>query len=220
MELNKYIDHTILKADATKADIIKICNEAKEFDFATVCINPGRIKIAAKELAGTKVGITTVIGFPLGANTSEAKAFETKDAIEKGATEIDMVANIGAIKDADWETVLNDMKAVKKSAGKSIVKVILENCLLTKEEIKKCCEIAIEAGLEFVKTSTGFSTSGATLDDVKLMKDTVGDKALVKAAGGVRTLEDAEKMIEAGASRLGTSGGVSIVQGKTHKEGY
>ncbi|AUM62636.1 deoxyribose-phosphate aldolase [Spiroplasma monobiae] len=220
MNLNKYIDHTLLKADAKKSEIEKICAEAKEFDFATVCINPGQITFAKSLLEGTNVGITTVVGFPLGATTSEVKAFETKQAIENGATEIDMVINIGAVKDANWDLVLNDMKAVKSSAPNNCVKVILENCLLTKEEITKCCELALEAKLEFVKTSTGFSTGGATFEDVALMKSIVKDNAKVKAAGGVRTYDDAIKMIENGADRLGTSGGVAIVKGEEHKNGY
>ncbi|QHX36641.1 deoxyribose-phosphate aldolase [Spiroplasma sp. BIUS-1] len=220
MELNKYIDHTLLKADAKKSEIEKLCLEAKEFDFATVCINPGQIAYAKSLLADTNVGITTVVGFPLGATTSEVKAFETKQAIENGATEIDMVINIGAVKDANWDLVLNDMKAVKSAAPNNCVKVILENCLLTKEEITKCCELALEAKLEFVKTSTGFSTGGATFEDVALMKSVVKDNAKVKAAGGVRTFDDAMKMIENGADRLGTSGGVAIVQGQEHKNGY
>ncbi|WP_338984250.1 deoxyribose-phosphate aldolase [Spiroplasma endosymbiont of Diplazon laetatorius] len=220
MNLNKYIDHTLLKADAKKSEIEKICSEAKEFDFATVCINPTHISYAKGLLEGTDVGITTVVGFPLGATTSEVKAFETKQAIKNGATEIDMVINIGAVKDANWDLVLNDMKAVKAAAPNNCVKVILENCLLTKEEITKCCELALEAKLEFVKTSTGFSTGGATFEDVALMKSIVKDNAKVKAAGGVRTYDDAMKMIENGADRLGTSGGVAIVKGEEHKNGY
>ncbi|AHI52862.1 deoxyribose-phosphate aldolase [Spiroplasma culicicola] len=219
-QLNKYIDHTLLKPTATVKEIEILCNEAKEYDFATVCVNPCQIELAAKLLKNTNVGITTVIGFPLGANTSEVKAFETMDAIKKGATEIDMVVNIGAIKDQNWDLVLNDMKAVKKAAPNNTVKVIMENCLLEKEEIVKACQLAVEAGLEFVKTSTGFSTGGATFEDVKLMADTVKDKAQVKAAGGVRTFEDAQKMIENGATRLGTSGGVSIVKGQDNTSNY
>ncbi|WP_339020302.1 deoxyribose-phosphate aldolase [Spiroplasma endosymbiont of Atherix ibis] len=220
MKLNRYIDHTLLKADAQKKEIEKLCNEAKEWDFVTVCINPCHISYAKELLKDTNVGITTVVGFPLGATTSEVKVFETKQAIENGATEIDMVINIGAVKDANWDLVLNDMKAVKKAASKNCVKVILENCLLTKEEIVKCCELALEAKLEFVKTSTGFSTSGANLEDVALMKSIVQDKAKVKAAGGVRAFEDAIKMIENGAQRLGISGGVAIIKGEEHKNGY
>ncbi|ARU91616.1 deoxyribose-phosphate aldolase [Spiroplasma clarkii] len=220
MKLNKYIDHTLLKPTATKSEIKTLCEEALKFDFATVCVNPCQIEYAASLLKGSDVGITTVIGFPLGATTSAVKAFETSDAIKKGATEIDMVVNIGAIKDQDWDYVLNDMKAVKTAAGKTIVKCIMENCLLEKPEIVKACELAVQAGLDFVKTSTGFSTGGATFEDVKLMSQTVNGKAQVKAAGGVRTYDDAMKMIENGATRLGTSGGVAIVQKQDNNSSY
>ncbi|AKX34051.1 deoxyribose-phosphate aldolase [Spiroplasma litorale] len=218
--LNKYIDHTVLKPDATLEDIKKICNEAIENNFATVCINPFRISDAKRILLNKNVGITTVIGFPLGANLTDTKVFETKKAIEDGATEIDMVINIGAVKDQNWDYVYNDIKKVKEVAKDKVVKVILENCLLTKEEIVKCCEIALKANVDFVKTSTGFSKSGATFDDVKLMKSVVKDICKVKAAGGVRTTEDAIKMIENGADRLGTSGGVQIVNGESNKNNY
>jgi deoxyribose-phosphate aldolase len=220
MNLNEYIDHTVLKPETTAAMVKKICDEAKQFNFATVCINPARIAEAKKLLAGSNVGITTVIGFPLGANTTEVKVFETSDAIKKGADEIDMVINIGAVKDGNWDLVQAEMQAIKQAAGIHCVKVILENCLLTEGEIVKACEVAVAAGLDFVKTSTGFSTGGATFADVALMKKTVGDRAKVKAAGGVRTYDDAMKMIEAGAERLGTSGGVAIVQGKQNNESY
>jgi deoxyribose-phosphate aldolase len=220
MNLNEYIDHTVLKPETTAAMVKKICDEAKQFNFATVCINPARIAEAKKLLAGSNVGITTVIGFPLGANTTEVKVFETNDAIKKGADEIDMVINIGAVKDGNWDLVQAEMQAIKQAAGTHCVKVILENCLLTEGEIVKACEVAVAAGLDFVKTSTGFSTGGATFADVALMKKTVGDRAKVKAAGGVRTYDDAMKMIEAGAERLGTSGGVAIVQGKQNNESY
>jgi deoxyribose-phosphate aldolase len=220
MNLNEYIDHTVLKPETTAAMVKKICDEAKQFNFATVCINPARIAEAKKLLAGSNVGITTVIGFPLGANTTEVKVFETSDAIKKGADEIDMVINIGAVKDGNWDLVQAEMQAIKQTAGTHCVKVILENCLLTEGEIVKACEVAVAAGLDFVKTSTGFSTGGATFADVALMKKTVGDRAKVKAAGGVRTYDDAMKMIEAGAERLGTSGGVAIVQGKQNNESY
>jgi deoxyribose-phosphate aldolase len=220
MNLNEYIDHTVLKPETTVAMVKKICDEAKQFNFATVCINPARIAEAKKLLAGSNVGITTVIGFPLGANTTEVKVFETSDAIKKGADEIDMVINIGAVKDGNWDLVQAEMQAIKQAAGTHCVKVILENCLLTEGEIVKACEVAVAAGLDFVKTSTGFSTGGATFADVALMKKTVGDRAKVKAAGGVRTYDDAMKMIEAGAERLGTSGGVAIVQGKQNNESY
>ncbi|AVN64178.1 MULTISPECIES: deoxyribose-phosphate aldolase [Mesoplasma] len=220
MKLNKYIDHTLLKQDATKAEIKQLCDEAIEFDFATVCVNSYWTSYCKELLKGTNVGITNVVGFPLGACTTATKAFEVSEAIKDGATEIDMVLNIGALKDKNYELVLEDMKAVKKAAGSHVVKCIMENCLLTKEEIIKACEIAVEAGLEFVKTSTGFSKSGATFEDVKLMKSVVKDNALVKAAGGVRTFEDAQKMIEAGADRLGTSGGVAIIKGEENNASY
>lgn len=220
MKLNKYIDHTLLKPTATTAEIKTLCAEALEFDFATVCVNPCHIKLAAQQLANSTVGITTVIGFPLGASTTEVKAFETSDAISKGATEIDMVVNIGAIKDKNWTYVLEDMRAVKAVAGTKVVKCIMENCLLEQAEIVKACELAVEAGLDFVKTSTGFSTGGATFSDVKLMAQTVGKNAQVKAAGGVRTFSDAMQMIENGATRLGTSGGVAIVQGQDNTTAY
>ncbi|ATZ21332.1 deoxyribose-phosphate aldolase [Mesoplasma tabanidae] len=220
MKLNKYIDHTLLKQDATKAEIKQLCDEAIEFDFATVCVNSYWTSYCKELLKGTNVGITNVVGFPLGSCTTATKAFEVSEAIKDGATEIDMVLNIGALKDKNYELVLEDMKAVKKAAGSHVVKCIMENCLLTKEEIMKACEIAVEAGLEFVKTSTGFSKSGATFEDVKLMKSVVKDNALVKAAGGVRTFEDAQKMIEAGADRLGTSGGVAIIKGEENNASY
>lgn len=210
----KYIDHTILNADATEKDIQRICIEAKEYNFKTVCINPGWVDYAAHLLKGTDVGITTVIGFPLGANTSEIKAAEAKQAVEKGVSDVDMVINIGALKNEDYPTVLNDIKAVVDAVdGKAIVKVIIETSLLNKTEKIRVCELAKQAGADFVKTSTGFSTGGATLDDVKLMRATVGPKMGVKASGGVRSYEDAVAMIEAGATRIGASSGIAIVQG-------
>lgn len=210
----KYIDHTILNADATEKDIQRICIEAKEYEFKTVCINPGWIDYAAHLLEGTNVGITTVIGFPLGANTSEIKAAEAKQAVEKGVSDVDMVINIGALKNEDYPTVLHDIKAVVDAVdGKAIVKVIIETSLLNKTEKIRACELAKQAGADFVKTSTGFSTGGATLDDVKLMRATVGPKMGVKASGGVRSYKDAVAMIEAGATRIGASSGIAIVQG-------
>ena len=210
----KYIDHTILNADATEKDIQRICIEAKEYDFKTVCINPGWVDYAAHLLEGTDVGITTVIGFPLGANTSEIKAAEAKQAVEKSVSDVDMVINIGALKNEDYPTVLNDIKAVVNAVdGKAIVKVIIETSLLNKTEKIRVCELAKQAGADFVKTSTGFSTGGATIDDVKLMRATVGPKMGVKASGGVRSYEDAVAMIEAGATRIGASSGIAIVQG-------
>ena len=211
----KYIDHTILKPDASLAQVKKVCDEAKEYNFASVCVNTGYVKFVAEQLAGTDVKPCVVVGFPLGACTTEAKAFEAKDAIEKGAKEVDMVINIGAIKSNDWELVEKDIAAlVDTCKGKALLKVILETCLLTDDEKVKACQICKKVGADFVKTSTGFSTGGATVEDVKLMRETVGPEMGVKASGGVRTYEDAVAMIKAGASRLGASSGVAIVSGK------
>lgn len=207
------IDHTLLKADATQDQIQKICEEAKEYVFASVCVNPTWVKYCAEKLAGTAVKVCTVIGFPLGASTSVTKAFETKDAIVNGASEIDMVINIGAIKAGQFEAVRDDIKAVVDAANGTLVKVILETCLLTDQEIVKVCELSVEAGANFVKTSTGFSTGGATVEDITLMRKTVGPKLGVKASGGVRSLEDMQKMIDAGATRIGASSGVAIMNG-------
>lgn len=221
MQLNKYIDHTLLKPNATKEQILTLCNEAKKYNFASVCVNPTHIKFCANALKDSDVKVCTVIGFPLGANTSAVKAFETKDAILNGADEVDMVINIGALKDKNYDLVKEDIKAVYEAANGTLVKVIFENCLLTKEEIVKACQICMEVGVDFVKTSTGFSTSGATFEDVKLMADTVKDVCKVKAAGGVRTYDDAMKMInECHASRLGTSAGVAIMEGKKSDNSY
>ncbi len=215
-----YIDHTLLKPEATKEQIIALCAEAKQYDFASVCVNPTWIETAAKELEGAVSKVCTVIGFPLGANTSDVKAFETKDAIAKGADEVDMVLNIGALKGSDYELVLNDMKAVVEAANGTLVKVIIETCLLTDEEKVKACELAVEAGVDYVKTSTGFSTGGATPTDVALMRKTVGPDLGVKASGGVRSLEDLKAMIEAGATRIGASSGVKIMQGLAAESDY
>lgn len=215
--LAKMIDHTKLKADTTQAEIATLTSEAKEHGFWSVCINPVWIPFAKEELAGSDVKICTVIGFPLGANSSKTKAFETNQAIIDGADEVDMVINVGALKQAQYDVVLEDIKAVVNEArGRALVKVIIETALLTKEEIVKVCQLSVEAGANYVKTSTGFSTAGATAENVKLMKDTVGDKALVKASGGVRTTEDAEAMVAAGASRIGASDGVKIIGAKTN----
>lgn len=215
-----YIDHTLLKPEATKEQIIALCAEAKQYDFASVCVNPTWIETAAKELEGAVSKVCTVIGFPLGANTSDVKAFETKDAIAKGADEVDMVLNIGALKGSDYELVLNDMKAVVEAANGTLVKVIIETCLLTDEEKVKACELAVEAGVDYVKTSTGFSTGGATPTDVALMRKTVGPDFGVKASGGVRSLADLKAMIEAGATRIGASSGVKIMQGLAAESDY
>ena len=205
------IDHTILKPEATEAQVAKLCEEAKEYEFASVCINPGMVKLAAKCLKDSKVDVCTVIGFPLGANTSEVKAFETEDAIKNGATEVDMVINVGKLKEGNLEYVKNDIKAVVDAAkGKALTKVIIETCLLTDEEKVAACKLAKEAGADFVKTSTGFSTGGATAADIKLMRETVGPDMGVKASGGVRTKEDALTMIENGATRIGASASIAI----------
>jgi deoxyribose-phosphate aldolase len=217
----KMIDHTLLKADSTKDQVTKICEEAKEFNFASVCVNPGWVKYSAELLQGTDVKVCTVIGFPLGAATSETKAFETQDVIEKGATEVDMVINIGALKDGNDDLVKQDIQAVTAAAkGKALTKVIIETSLLTDEEKERACKLAVEAGADYVKTSTGFSTGGATVEDIKLMRKTVGPEIGVKASGGVRSVEDAKNMIEAGATRIGASSGVQIVQGLTSDSDY
>lgn len=207
------IDHTLLKAEATDAQLKKLCAEAKEYGFATVCVNPSNIALCKKELAGSKVGVCTVIGFPLGANTTEVKAFEAVNAIEMGATEVDMVINIGAMKSGNYAYVERDIEEVVKAAGKTPVKVIIETSLLTDEEKVKACQMAQAAKAAFVKTSTGFSTGGATKEDIYLMRQTVGPVMGVKASGGVRSAEDADMMVSNGATRLGTSAGVKIVTG-------
>lgn len=214
MKLNKYIDHTLLKADAKQESIKELCRQAKEYDFMSVCINSSNIELAKEELKGTDVKICTVIGFPLGATTTESKVFETTDAIEKGADEVDMVLNIGALKSKNFDIVLRDISEVAKAAHNNgkILKVILETCLLEKDEIIKACQLSKEAGADFVKTSTGFSTGGAKEEDVALMRKTVGDQMGVKASGGIRTLEKARLMIENGATRLGVSAGVQIME--------
>jgi deoxyribose-phosphate aldolase len=215
------IDHTLLKQDATKEQVEKLCAEAKEYSFASVCVNPTWVKTSAELLTGTPVKVCTVIGFPLGASTPETKAFETTDAINNGAGEIDMVLNVGALKSQDLDLVKRDLEAVVNAAkGKAIVKVILENCLLSKEEIKVASKLSKDAGADFVKTSTGFSTGGATFEDVALMREVVGPDLGVKASGGVRSLEDVQKMIEAGATRIGASSGVQIMQGLTSNSDY
>lgn len=220
-KLASMIDHTVLKADATKSDVEKICKEALEYKFASVCINPGNIELAAKLLEGSEVKVCTVIGFPLGANTTEVKAFETKDAILKGAHEVDMVINIGKLKDKEYEYVKNDIKAVVEAAkGKALTKVIIETCLLTDEEKVKACELAKEAGADFVKTSTGFSTGGATPEDIKLMRETVGPNLGVKASGGVRCFADAEAVIANGATRIGASSSITICEGGISTSNY
>ncbi|MBS2969750.1 deoxyribose-phosphate aldolase [Metabacillus sp. KIGAM252] len=220
-KMAKMIDHTALKPDTTKAQIEKLCEEAKEYQFASVCVNPTWVETCARLLEGTDVKVCTVIGFPLGASTPETKAFETKDAIEKGAAEVDMVINIGALKDGNEELVEKDIRAVTEAAkGKALTKVIIETCLLTDEEKTLACELSVKAGAYFVKTSTGFSTGGATVEDIRLMRKTVGPDLGVKASGGVRDRAGADLMIEAGATRIGASAGISIVSGGSSKSDY
>lgn len=212
MNIAKMIDHTALKPDTTKEQILKLIEEAKKYGFASVCVNPVWVKKASEELKDSGVDVCTVIGFPLGANTKETKAFETMDAIKNGATEVDMVINIGELKDKNDVYVEQDIKAVVEAAkGKALVKVIIETCLLTEEEKVRVCELAKKAGANFVKTSTGFSKGGAIVEDIELMRKTVGKEMGVKASGGIHTKEQTMKMIEAGASRIGASSGISII---------
>ncbi|RJX40082.1 deoxyribose-phosphate aldolase [Paenibacillus pinisoli] len=219
-EVAAMIDHTILKADATKSEVITICKEAREHQFATVCVNAGWVPLAAEELKGSGVGITTVVGFPLGATTTASKAFEAAEAIDNGATEIDMVLNIGLLKSGDYEGVKRDVESVAAACkGKAALKVILETGLLTDEEKVKACELCVEAGADFVKTSTGFGKGGATAEDIALMRRTVGPTLGVKASGGVRDLETALQMLKSGATRIGASSSVAIVTGG-QGEGY
>jgi len=221
MNLAGMIDHTALKAETSRAQIETLCKEALEYKVASVCVNPTNVALAAELLkSDDAVKVCTVIGFPLGANTPEVKAFETQDAIKNGATEIDMVLNIGALKDGDLSLVERDIRAVVEAANGTLVKVIFENCLLTKEEIKTAAELSVKAGADFVKTSTGFSTGGATVEDIRLMRETVGPDIGVKASGGVRDFEGAKAMIDAGATRIGASAGIAIVTGGTSDSDY
>ena len=213
MKLNKYIDHTLLKADASQEQIETLIEEAKKYDFASVCVNPTWVNFAAQALKATDVKVCTVIGFPLGANTPELKAFETSDAIQNGADEVDMVINIGALKSRNFDLVERDIRAVVEAAKGTLVKVIIETCLLTDDEKVRACQLAQKAGADFVKTSTGFSTGGATVEDVALMRKTVGPDMGVKASGGARSYEDALAFIKAGATRIGASSGVAIMEG-------
>jgi deoxyribose-phosphate aldolase len=221
MNTAKLIDHTLLKAEATKEQLVKLCEEAREYGFASVCVNPVWVKTAAEELKGSDVKVCTVIGFPLGASTAAVKAAETADAIQNGAEEVDMVLAIGLLKSGADEAVETDIRAVVEAAeSKAIVKVIIETSLLTEEEKVCACELSLRAGADFVKTSTGFSTGGATVEDVALMRKIVGDKAGVKASGGIRDLNDLRAMAEAGANRIGASSGVKIMNGETVEGGY
>jgi len=211
----KYVDHTLLKPQASLEDVRKVCDEAKQYNFASVCVNPSYIKFVAEQLAGSGVTPCVVVGFPLGATPPEVKAEETKAVVNNGAKEVDMVINVGAVKSGDWSLVQRDIEAVVNAArGRADVKVIIETCLLTDEEKVKACTVSKQAGADFVKTSTGFSTGGATVEDVRLMRQTVGPVMGVKASGGVKTFADAVAMVEAGATRLGTSSGAAIVSGE------
>lgn len=214
MDYAKMIDHTLLKTDAQKKDLDKLLLEAKNYNFMSVCVSPIWVKYAAEQLKDTNVKVCTVIGFPQGATPTEVKVFETKNAIENGATEVDMVIPVGVLKDKDYIAVENDIRAVVEAAkSKALTKVIIETCLLTDEEKIMACKLSKSAGADFVKTSTGFSTAGATVKDIRLMRETVGEQMGVKASGGVRSREDADAMIKAGATRIGTSNGVKIVEG-------
>lgn len=214
MDYAKMIDHTLLKTDAQKKDLDKLLLEAKKYNFMSVCVSPIWVKYAAEQLKDTNVKVCTVIGFPQGAIPTEVKVFETKNAIENGATEVDMVIPVGVLKDKDYIAVENDIRAVVEAAkSKALTKVIIETCLLTDEEKIMACKLSKSAGADFVKTSTGFSTAGATVKDIRLMRETVGEQMGVKASGGVRSREDADAMIKAGATRIGTSNGVKIVEG-------
>lgn len=211
--LSSFIDHTVLKPETGVDKIKEVCEEALKYEFASVCINPCNVKVASSLLKGSKVKVCTVIGFPLGANTTDVKVFETKDAIANGAEEIDMVINIGKLKDKEYTFVKKDIEEVVKAAkDKAIVKVIIEACLLSEEEKIMACKLSKEAGADFVKTSTGFSTGGATVSDIKLMREVVGSEMGIKASGGVRSYEDAVNMINAGASRIGASASVQICE--------
>ena len=212
VKLTPMIDHTLLKAVATKEQIVKLCEEARQYHFASVCVNPANVSLAAEQLKGSGVKVCTVIGFPLGANTSVVKAFEATDAIANGADEVDMVINVGAMKAGDTELVYNDIKAVRDASAGKLLKVIIETCYLTDEEKVKACELSKKAGADFVKTSTGFGTGGATAEDVALMRKTVGPDMGVKASGGIRDAEAAAAMVKAGGNRLGCSAGVAIAQ--------
>lgn len=214
MDYAKMIDHTLLKTDAQKKDLDKLLLEAKKYNFMSVCVSPIWVKYAAEQLKDTNVKVCTVIGFPQGATPTEVKVFETKNAIENGATEVDMVIPVGVLKDKDYIAVENDIRAVVEAAkSKALTKVIIETCLLTDEEKIMACKLSKSAGADFVKTSTGFSTAGATVKDIRLMRETVGEQMGVKASGGVRSREDTDAMIKAGATRIGTSNGVKIVEG-------
>ena len=212
MNYSKYIDHTILKADASIEDVKRICKEARDYDFASVCVNPSFVSLCKEELKRSSVKVCTVVGFPLGATTTYSKVEETKQAIKDGATEIDMVINISRLKAKQDDFVEEEIRSLKKACGDLILKVIIETCLLTDEEKVRACILSKKAGADFVKTSTGFSTGGATAYDVKLMRDTVGEEMGVKASGGIKDSKSFLEMIEAGANRIGASAGIRIMQ--------
>ncbi len=212
MKLSKYIDHTLLKPQSTEKDILKILEEAKTYDFASVCINPSWVKLSHEKLKDTDVKVCTVIGFPLGATSTASKVYETKVAIEDGADEIDMVIAVGMLKEGKFDYVKEEIKKVVEASKGKLVKVIIETCLLTDEEKVKACELSKEAGADFVKTSTGFSTGGAKPEDIKLMRETVGTNMGVKASGGIHTKEEMQAMIDNGATRIGASCGVNLVK--------
>ena len=218
-EILAMVDHTLLKADATKEDIKRICEEAMENETASICINPGFIEYAVG-IMGDKIPVCTVIGFPLGAMTTAAKVFEAKDAIEKGAQEVDMVINISKAKDADWEYITEEIRQIKEACGEKVLKVIIETCLLTDEEKIALCKCVTDAGADFIKTSTGFSTAGATFHDVELFAKYCEGKCIIKAAGGIRTRDDMEKFIALGAERLGTSSAIKILKGAATENSY
>ena len=219
-ELARYIDHTLLKPEATKAQIEQLCAEAAEHQFASVCVNGSRVELAYSLLEDSNVQVCTVVGFPLGAMDADAKRYETEAAVDAGANEIDMVMNVGRFKDGELDCIVREIRDVVEAADDRIVKVILETCLLTNDEIVQACKLVTQAQAHFVKTSTGFNSAGATLEHVKLMRETVGQFAGVKAAGGVRNAADAKAMIEAGATRIGTSNGVAIISGDSATNGY
>ena len=220
MNLNQYIDHTVLKANATEADIVQLCEEARTHAFFSVCVNSAWVPTAKALLVGSPVKVCSVIGFPLGAMSTAAKVFEAKQAVADGAAEIDMVINVGWLKDGERDAVREEIRAIKQAIGANVLKVIIETCYLTDAEKVLACTLAVEAGADFVKTSTGFGTGGATVEDVQLMLDTVNGKALVKASGGVRDVEAATRYVAMGVKRLGTSNGIKIVSGETANGGY
>ena len=220
MKLNQYIDHTVLKATTTSSEVIELCAEAKAHEFFSVCINSVWVPLAKSLLSGSPVKVCSVVGFPLGAMSAAAKVFEAKTAVADGADEIDMVINVGLLKEGKADAVRDEIRAIKQAIGSRVLKVIIETCYLTDAEKKLACQLSVEAGADFVKTSTGFGSGGATVEDVQLMLDTVAGKAKVKASGGVRDAAAAKQYVEMGVMRLGTSNGIKIVSGETAGDGY